>query len=337
MRILITGVAGLVGSWLSDALCADPSVERVIGIDDLSGGEIENVNVSRSHKFSFEQFTLSHKGKVAEVCAQFRPHIVVHAAACAREGASTYQPVKIVETNVMISAILLEHAIHYGMKKFVMFSSMAVMGDQKSPFVETMSMAPVDPYGISKAATEGIIRALGSVHGFDWTVIRPHNIVGPRQSLSDRYRNVAGIWMNSIMRHEPLYLFGEATKRAFSYIEDSLPAMKNAVLGDKANGKVVFVGGKEEILVEDLLHEVIGCFPEYKTPEIIRCPLRPLEVKEAFCSTELSVKLLGYKEEVGWKNGIARMAEWAKKKGSQQWRLDTLPLANAGMPRPWQQ
>lgn len=337
MRILVTGVAGLIGSWVAEALCAKPEITKVIGIDDLSGGVMENVNVSRSPKFVFEQVNIEKEGAIIEIVAQNRPEIIVHAAACAREGASAYQPVKIVRSNALLSTIMMEAGAKYGMKRFVFFSSMAVMGNQKPPFDETMPMAPVDPYGMSKAATEQILAALAEVHGFDYVIIRPHNVIGPRQMLTDPYRNAAGIFMNRIMRHEPLYLFGEGHKRAFSYIEDCLPAMVKAILTDKIKNQVVFIGGKEEILVEALMEEVIANFAEFKKLEIIRVPARPLEVKEAYCSIEKSVKLLGYSEPIGWKKGVAKMAEWAKKKGGQPWRIDTLPLANANMPQPWRE
>lgn len=335
MRILVTGVAGLIGSWITDALCAKPEVDQVIGIDDLSGGLMENVNVSRSQKFKFEQTDIGNEWALNEIVAQNRPEIIVHAAACAREGASAFQPVKIVKSNMMISTILLEAGIKYKMKRFVFTSSMAVSGDQTPPFDESMPTAPVDPYGISKAATEKVIEALSKAHGYDYVIIRPHNCFSERQIINDLYRNCIGIFMNRIMRREPIYIFGEGHKRAFSYMEDCTPAMVKAILTDKVKNQAVFIGGKEEITIDTVAEEVIANFSEFPKPEIIRVPARPLEVKDAYCSIEKSVKLLGYSEPIGWKKGIAKMAEWAKKKGGQAWRVDKLPLANADLPIPW--
>lgn len=337
MRVLITGTAGLIGSWLTEALCKEKDIEKVTGVDDLSGGVMENVTLCRSPKFTFEQIDITQYKKIEEVFAQNRPHIVVHAAACAREGASAFQPHAITLTNSFASSIMLELGIKYGMKRFVFFSSMACAGDNHVPFTEDMPRKPVDIYGVNKAATEKSIEILASVHGFEYVIIRPHNVFGSRQ-IFDPYRNVVTIFCNRLMRREPLYIFGENHIRAFSYIEDSLPAFMKTVSSDKANGQIIFIGGKEQITIEQLLDAVIEDFqPSYK-PEIIHLEPRPLEVKEAFCSIEKSVKLLGYREQIGWREGVRRTVEWAKvKKGPQNWRVDYLPLINEKTPRPWRE
>ena len=337
MRILITGVAGLIGSWVAEALVREVGVDKVVGVDDLSGGIIENVDVIRDRKFVFEQVDITQYKKIEEVFAQHRPEVVVHAAACAREGASAFQPHAITLTNNFASSIITELGIKYGMRKLVFFSSMAVMGDNKCPYTEDMPRRPVDHYGVNKAATEKSIEILSSVHGFDYVIIRPHNVVGIRQ-IFDPYRNVVTIFLNRLMRREPLYIFGDGHIRAFSYIEDSLPAFIKTVTTDKANGQIVFIGGKEQITVEKLLGAIIEDFdPQYK-PEIVHLEPRPLEVKEMWCSIERSVKLLGYRETVGWREGVRRTVAWAKnKKGPQNWRVDNLPLLNEKTPRPWRE
>lgn len=336
MRILVTGVAGLIGSWITEALCNEKDVEKVVGVDDLSGGVMENVDIIRSHKFAFEQVDITQYKKIEEVFAQNRPDVVVHAAACAREGASAFQPHKITLTNSFASSIITELGIKYGMKKMVFFSSMAVSAGNKCPYVEDMPRRPVDHYGVNKAATEKSIEILSSVHGFDYTIIRPHNVVGIRQ-VFDIYRNVVTIFINRLMRREPIYVFGDNHIRAFSYIEDSLPAFVRAVTTDKANGQIVFVGGKEQITVEQLLDAVIEDFnPSFKA-EIIHLEPRPLEVKEMWCSVEKSIKLLKYDEKIGWREGVRRTVAWAKQKGPQKWQIDSLPLRNDKMPLPWRE
>ena len=335
MRILVTGVAGLIGSWIAEALCKEKNVEQLIGVDDLSGGEWENVRAIRSPKLRFEEVDITQYKKIEEVFAQSRPEVVVHAAACAREGASAFQPHKIVMSNSFVSSIITELGIKYGMKKLVFTSSMSVMGDNKCPFTEDMPRKPVDVYGTSKAATEQCIEQLAKVHDFQYVIIRPHNVVGPRVSMVDPYRNVLAIFINRLMRREPVHIFGDNHIRAFSYIEDSLPAFIKAIMNDKANGHIVFVGGQEQITIEQLLDAVIEDFQPTHKPEIVHLEPRPLEVKEAWCSIDKSVKLLGYKETIGWREGVRRTVEWAKAKGPQRWKVDVLPLKNSKTPRPW--
>lgn len=337
MRVLITGVAGLIGSWVAEALTKEKDIDKVVGVDDLSGGVMENVSLIRHPKFSFEQVDITQYRKIEEVFAQNRPDVVVHAAACAREGASAFQPHKITLTNSFASSIMLELGIKYGMKRFVFMSSMAVMGDNKCPFTEEMPRKPCDIYAVSKAATEKSIEILSQVHNFQYVIIRPHNVIGPRVSLTDPYRNVVAIFVNRLMRREPIYIFGDNHVRAFSYIEDCLPAFVRTVTTDKANGHIVFVGGKEQITIEQLAEAVIEDFEPSFKPEIIHLEPRPLEVREAFCAIEKSVKLLGYKETISWREGVRRTVNWSKKLGPQNWKVDILPLKNERMPRPWRE
>lgn len=335
MRHLVTGAAGLIGSWMAQALANEG--HKVFGLDDFSGGSRENIDEIRrnvpSGSFQFIELDLNDHDRLKDFIMGQRPEIVVHAAACAREGASPFQPLYIVQTNILATTSLLEACIPHGMKKFCLFSSMAVSGDNPVPFTEDQPRKPVDIYGSCKAASEEIVSELARVHGFQYTIIRPHNVIGPRQNLSDPYRNVAGIVINRIMRKEPLYLYGKGHTRAFSYIEDSLPAFVRACDLKVANGEIIFVGGKEAIEVEKLFEVILEEFNS--NAKIIELPVRPLEVKDAHCSIEKSQKLLGYKEKIGWRQGIHLMAEWAKKKGPQEWRIDHLPLINKSAPLPW--
>ena len=337
MRVLVTGVAGLIGSWLTEFLCKEKEITKVIGVDDLSGGVMENVTINRNPKFTFEQIDITQYGKIEEIFAQSRPDVVVHAAACAREGASAFQPHKITLTNSFASSVMLELGIKYGMKKWVFYSSMATMGDNKTPFTEDMPRKPCDVYATSKSATEMCTEQLAKVHDFQYTIIRPHNCFGERVSLTDPYRNVIAIFANRLMRREPIYIFGDGHIRAFSYLADSIPAFVRTVTTDKANGQIVFIGGKEQITIEQLADAVIEDFQPSFKPEIIHLEPRPLEVSEAWCSVEKSVKLLGYKETVGWREGVKRTVAWAKSKGPQPWKVDSLPLKSNKMPRPWRE
>lgn len=338
LRIMVTGIAGLIGSWIAEGLIKEGT--KVIGVDDLSGGFIENVPTwlpQSRDLLEFHQVDISDYRKIEEVFAQTCPQCIVHCAAVAREGASEFQPYKITKSNILISSILLELGVKYKMKRFVFLSSMSCYGDgkKKPPFDEKMPRMPVDPYGVSKAATEAIVEQLAETHGFEYVIIRPHNCTGPRQMINDRYRNVAGIFMNSIMRQEPLALFGKDHRRAFSYIEDALPAFLSAIGSEKANGEIINVGGKEQITVSELAEEIIKNMPEYPRPQIVQLPARPHEVAEAFCTTEKSELLLGYKEKYGWREGIRRMCEWAKEQGPRPWVYDYLPLLNEKAPLVW--
>lgn len=329
MKIVVTGCAGFMGSWLTEALVK--AGHLVWGLDDFSGGCAENVLPG----IDFDRIDLSDYEATKQVLSIARPDVLFYLAANAREGASQFQPQEVTRRNVWAYVNTLESAIAYGVKRVIFFSSMARYGDQETPFHEGMSTHPVDVYGVNKVACEQITKILADVHEFQWNIIVPHNVFGSRQNLSDPYRNVAAIFMNRIMRHEPIYIYGDGNQqRAFSYIEDSLPCYLRC-LDEDIVGETINIGGATPITVNELAQIVIQEFPEYPTPEIIYLPDRPREVKYAFCTTQRSEERLGYRERTGWREGLHRMAQWAKERGPQEWTRDSLPLLNDKAPITW--
>lgn len=327
MKILVTGCAGFIGSWVADALVERG--EEVYGIDDFSGGSREN------YSGDYEMYTidLAIASQVERVIKKVKPEIIYHLASCAREGASQYQPLYVSQTNYQAFMNLIEPAIKYGLRKLIFTSSMAIYGDQKPPFSEDMSRSPVDIYAINKVAIEESIEVLADVHDFEYVILRPHNVFGPRQNLTDYYRNVVMIFMNRIMRKEPLYIYGDGELvRAFSYIEDSLPCYIRCL---DIKNEIINLGGMKPITINhlaDLICEAMGVSTDYPREYL---PLRPREVIESWCTWQKSVDLLGYEEKIGYEGGIKRTAEWAKKKGKQEWTNDKLALQNEKMPKIW--
>jgi len=112
--------------------------------------------------------------------------------------------------------------------RFVFTSSIAVYGAGQLPMEETMTPQPEDPYGISKYAVELDCEPPTKCWA-DYIIFRPHNVYGENQNIGDRYRNVIGIFMNQMMRAEPLTVFGDGTQtRAFSHIDDVAPQIAAA-------------------------------------------------------------------------------------------------------------
>jgi UDP-glucose 4-epimerase len=318
-----------MGSHVAEGLLE--AGHEVVGIDDLSGGFRENVVPG------VEFFELDLRdGTETEKVIKHRPaDVLCHLAANAREGASQFQPRDVCGRNLMAYANVLVPAVQAGVKKVVLYSSMAVYGEQEAPFDETMPRRPVDVYGVNKTAMEEITEILAEVHEFSFTIIRPHNVFGERQSLRDPYRNVVAIFMNRIMRGEPVYVYGDGEqKRAFSYIGDSLPTFLRVTdLSPNLHGQIINVGGTRPVTVNQLLKMVMAEF--HADPEIIHLPERPREVKNAYSTWQKSEALLGYEEQFGLAEGIRRMAQWARSLGPQPWHEEPLELPSAKAPHIW--
>ncbi len=308
-KILVTGGAGFMGSWLVDELLRRG--HKVTSVDDLSGGFMRNVN----KKCKFVKMDIRDAGKVDRVVKG--QEIICHLAAYAAEGQSVFSPREINDINITPMNNLLVSAVNHGVKKFLFTSSMAVYGSQKAPFSEDMAAKPDDPYGVGKLYCERMLQIFSDVYGFDHVILRPHNVYGPRQNISDPYRNVLGIWINSVMRGRSPYIYGDGSQtRAFSYIEDNNPALANAVESDRANGEIINLGSHVPVSINDACRVVLKIMGSGMEPVYLE--ERPCEVKYAHCTTAKSERLLGYKMRHTLEQGLEKMAEWARDIGKQK-------------------
>lgn len=328
-KIIVTGSAGFMGSWIADELSRRG--HAVVGIDNLSGGFIRN---ALDHLCFFQD--LRDKYVTEQLISQYRPEILIHCAASAREIGSLFEPLKSTEDNILAYMNILNACIKYKFKKVILMSSMATYGNQTPPFTEDMENKPEDVYSWNKSFMENTTKVLAEMHDFKWTIIRPHNVVGIRQSLSDRYRNVFAIWMNRIMHKEKeIYVFGDGEqKRAFSPIEFSLPCYVRC-LDDDTNGKIYNIGGLKPITLNEAAEMVIKAMNVDEKIEIKHLSPRPKEVKYAYCSFQKSVDELGYRETKDLQICLNEMALWAKSLGPQQWTKDKLELVNEKAPEIW--
>ena len=336
MRILVTGAAGFMGSHLVDVL-VNLKKHKVYAVDDLSGGYKSNIN----RDSEFTRVDLRNRKEIEAYIEKVKPEILYHLAADATEGRSQFTPISATERNYLAYMYTLVPAIRSGLKKVVLTSSMSVYGAQKPPFSEDMPKAPEDLYGIAKAAMEQATEVLSRVHNFKYVIIRPHNVYGARQNLQDPYRNVIGIFINCLMNNKHFYIYGDGEqKRAFTYIDDFTPYILKSGFLNKADNTIINIGPSEEYTVNHVADVILRIFfpkgilsplkPKY-------LPLRPQEVKEAYCTNDLAKKILGYKTTISLEDGIKRMINWAKTIGPQKFNYleDGLELETKDVPQTW--
>lgn len=306
MKCLITGVAGLLGSRLADYLIEN-NICEVIGIDDLSGGYIENVNP----KVKFFNLNLVDDNYLENIFKNHKPDYVFHFAAYAAEGLSPFIRSFNYKNNLIATTQVINNCITYGIKRLIFTSSMAVYGNATPPFIETFTPKPIDPYGIAKYACEMDIQIAGEQHELDWCIIRPHNVYGEKQNIWDKYRNVLGIWMYQALQGLPLTIYGDGEQtRAFSYIDDCVQYFWKCAVDPVASKQIFNIGGLKEYKIKDcanILKNIIGNVDiKYLSPRH--------EVKHAWVSHEKAKLLLGFDDsKTTLENGLTKMWNWAQK------------------------
>ena len=305
-KILITGVAGLIGSRLADWIIETESDIHVVGMDDLSGGYEENINP----KVEFWNMNLVEHP--IENCFEVHKFdYVFHFAAYAAEGLSPFIRSYNYDNNLKATARIVNNCIKHDVKRLVFTSTLAVYGHGYGGiFDENQIPKPIDPYGVAKYGCEMDIQIAGEQHGLDWCIIRPHNVYGVKQNIWDKYRNVLGIWMYQHLIGQPMTIFGDGEQtRAFSFIDDSIEPLWNAAIRPEASKEIINLGGIEEVTIKDaanILQEVIG------GGEIVYLEGRH-EVKHSIPTYQKSIDLLGFQHKTDMKTGLTKMWEWAKK------------------------
>jgi UDP-glucose 4-epimerase len=305
LKILITGVAGLLGSRLADWIIENTEHD-VIGVDDLSGGYMENVH----EKVEFHQFDISNENTFEKLVESTRPNVIYHFAAYAAEGLSPFMRSFNYKNNLMSTAKVMNASINHDVQRLVFTSTMAVYGHGNPPFDENDIPSPIDPYGVAKYACEMDIKIAGEQHGLDWCIIRPHNVYGEKQNIWDRYRNVLGIWMYQCMNGDDMTIFGDGEQtRAFSFIDDTLEPMWKVGIQDNCSKEIINIGGTKFYTIKEannILREVIDA------GDIVHLEPRH-EVKDAHPTWQKSVELLGYEDKTTLYDGLKQMWDWAQK------------------------
>ena len=307
MKVLITGVAGLLGSRLADWILENKPEVEVWGFDDLSGGYLENVNP----KINFRKINLATgTDEMSHYFKEEKFDYVFHFAAYAAEGLSPFIRTYNYDNNLRATAGIVNECIKNDVTRLVFTSTLAVYGHQDGNiFDENQVPKPIDPYGVAKYGCEMDIQIAGEQHGLDWCIIRPHNVYGVKQNIWDKYRNVLGIWMFQHLSGEPMTIFGDGEQtRAFSFIDDSIEPLWNSAVLPRASKQIINLGGTKEISINEassVLMKVIGDGSRVYLEE-------RHEVKHSIPTYQKSIDILGFEHKTDLEEGLTKMWEWAK-------------------------
>lgn len=320
MKIFITGLAGFLGSHLADKFLAEG--HEVLGCDNFLLGDIANVPKGANCITMDCRDMVNHSDILSGV------DVLYHCAATAHEGLSVFSPSFITKNIYEASISIFSAAIQVGVKRIVYCSSMARYGNGQGSwnddkFDERDVPSPIDPYGISKLAAEQTLKVLSEVHGIEYVIAVPHNIIGIRQNYTDPFRNVVSIMINRMKQGKQPIIYGDGRQtRCFSPIGDVVDIMARFATEEGISGQVFNVGpDNDEISIMKLANKIAAILNFEIMP--IFLPDRPLEVKHAVCSSDKIRKQFGYERLQSLDDCLKEMCNAIEPK---PFNYDNLPL-----------
>lgn len=308
---LVTGAAGFIGAHLVRELRRLDRCD-VVALDDLSGGFRENL----PDDTAFVEGSVTDHELMSRLFDEHGFEFVYHLGAYAAEGLSHFIRRFNYTNNLIGSVNLINESVKHGTECFVFTSSIAVYGAAQVPMREDMTPEPEDPYGIAKYAVEMDLAAAHEMFGLDHVIFRPHNVYGEYQNIGDRYRNVVGIFMNQILRGEPMTIFGDGEqRRAFSYVGDIIGPIARAPWVGEAYNRVFNVGADEPHTVNELAEAVAEAMGEPGHP-MVHLQARE-EVEVAYSDHAAAREVFGDRPGTPLSEGLAKMAAWVEEVGAR--------------------
>ncbi|MBC7091571.1 MAG: SDR family oxidoreductase [Nitrososphaeria archaeon] len=309
-RILVTGGAGFIGSWLCDALVELGA--KVVCLDNLSSGRVDNIkHLLNSGRFEFVN------ADVSSWCAGEGFDVIVHGASIPSPEDYMSRPVETLLSNSIGLLKLLENARENGSILLYMSTS-EVYGDAAIiPTPETY-YGYVNPIGLrscydeSKRFGEALCMAYFRQYNVDVRIARIFNSYGPRLDVNARYARVVPRFILQALRNEPITVHGDGRQtRSFTYITDTVAALVMMLAKDTVRGEVLNVGNPKETSILELAEKIIKLTGS--SSKIVFTEPRPDDPRRRCPDIRRAKELIGWEPKVQLEEGLKYTIEWFRK------------------------
>jgi len=337
--VLVTGVAGFIGSHVADVLLARG--DTVIGVDELNDYydvRLKQRNLDRLSRLHGEKFKMF----IGDICdlalmqnifEKERPTHICHLAARAGVRPSISDPYIYVHSNIEGTTRLLDLARQFSCLNFVYASSSSVYGSSDREILSEADAVerPVSPYAATKKACELLAYTFHHLYGLNTTGLRFFTVYGPR----GRPDMAPFKFIDRVFNGEPIQQFGDgSTSRDYTFVSDIVDGVVRAV--DRPLGyEVINLGNGRPFLLRDFITLVERCVGRAATIELL--PEQAGDVERTCADIRKARRLLGYSPRVTFEEGIARTAAWYREAHAcGLFARSTLPVATASA-SPWAQ
>ncbi|MDH7564227.1 MAG: GDP-mannose 4,6-dehydratase [Candidatus Bathyarchaeota archaeon] len=315
MRMLITGGAGFIGSYLCEKYTKEG--HTVLCLDNFLSGNLLNVR----HLLRYRNYKLI-KGDIRDYNLLERiiheVDVVFHLAAQIHVDRSHVEPKLTYEVNVMGTQNILEAARIYDVKKVIHASTSEVYGSaQYVPIDEKHPLDAPHPYGASKIAADRMCFAYVQTYGMDVSIPRFFNIFGPRQR-DIGYGGVISIFTRRVLNDIPPVIYGDGKQtRDYTYIEDAVRAF-DLVLNHESRLAPTNIGTGKEVSILDLANMIIEICGKKDKIQPVHVDQRMGEVKQLIADATRAEKILKWKPKYNLREGLKQFIQWYKNYGQEE-------------------
>lgn len=333
-RILVTGVAGFIGSNLVKKLCESSLDNQVVGIDNMNDyydvrlKEQRLKELEQYSTFTFIKGNIADKQLINNTFAQYQPHIVVNLAAQAGVRYSITNPDAYIESNLIGFYNILEACRYHEVEHLVYASSSSVYGSNKKVPYSTDDKVdnPVSLYAATKKSNELMAHAYSKLYNIPSTGLRFFTVYGPAGRPDMAYFG----FTNKLVKGEKIQIFNYGNcMRDFTYVDDivegvirvmfkapykqvgedglPIPPYKVYNIGNNTPENLLdFVTILQEELIRAGVLPKDYDFESYK--ELVA--MQPGDVPITYADTSALEADLGFKPSTSLREGLRKFAEW---------------------------
>lgn len=354
-KVLVTGGAGFIGSFLVDRLVEfghDVTIFDNLDPQVHPGGALpaflnKNARFIRADVRDYDAF----KKAILDV------ELIFHYAAAVGVGQSQYRVKYYVDVNCGGTANLLDVIANnsHNVEKLIVASSMSTYGEGRytcdehgdvTPNTRTtermenrqwemvcpvcgrvVSPAPTDEtkdqvctsiYAMTKRDQEEMVLNIGRTYGIPAVALRFFNVYGPRQSLSNPYTGVAAIFISRIKNGNPPVVFEDGNQsRDFVSVHDIVRASILAMQKEEANHGSFNVGTGRQTTILDVANTLIRLLKSQDIVPDVKHKFRKGDIRHCFSDISKARQVLGYQPDVSFEDGMKELIEWSKRAESE--------------------
>ena len=301
-KVLITGGAGFIGSTLVRKLLEKNYTVTVA--DNLSIGLRDNLPKNDELRLVTGDVR---DPELISTAVIGHPY-VIHLAAQAFIPLCYELPLQVAEANAIGSINVFKACLDHDVKRLVHISSSEIYGSAKYiPMDEQHPVCPQSTYAVAKAAADMWAQTFHWEHKLPVVILRPFNTYGPRESLPYFIPEMT----RQCLKEPQIYVGNLETSRDFTYVEDTTKAMVDALETEKIEGEIINIGTNKTHKMKEIL-DLIRKETNAQSKEVVtdKSRLRPKDVTTLITDNGRARKILGWKPETTFSEGIKETVQW---------------------------